>query len=67
MGDVTTANKRTIYKYIHAQGLQSAQLVLSLTVLEKGSVWNTIPAHTHTRRMKVYFILMWENNKGFFT
>jgi 4-deoxy-L-threo-5-hexosulose-uronate ketol-isomerase len=55
MGDQTTANKRTIYKYIHADGIKSAQLVMGLTVLEEGSVWNTMPAHTHTRRMEAYF------------
>ena len=55
LGDQSTANKRTIYKYIHADGIQSAQLVMGLTILEDGSVWNTMPSHTHTRRMEAYF------------
>lgn len=54
-GDQKTANRRTIYKYIHAEGIKSAQLVMGLTILEEGSVWNTMPAHTHTRRMEAYF------------
>ncbi len=55
MGAVETASKRTIYRYIHKDGLKSCQLVMGLTILETGSVWNTIPAHTHNRRMEVYF------------
>ncbi len=55
MGDISTSNKRTIYKYIHANGIKSCQLVMGLTTLESGSVWNSVPPHTHTRRMEVYF------------
>lgn len=55
LGDASTCNKRTIYKYIHLDGIKSCQLVMGLTALETGSVWNSIPPHTHTRRMETYF------------
>lgn len=54
-GSAATANDRTINKYIHLEGIQSCQLVMGLTILNTGSVWNTMPAHTHDRRMECYF------------
>jgi 4-deoxy-L-threo-5-hexosulose-uronate ketol-isomerase len=55
LGSAAAANKRTIYKYIHQGGIQSCQLVMGFTALEEGSVWNSIPPHTHWRRSEIYF------------
>ncbi|TSD66253.1 5-dehydro-4-deoxy-D-glucuronate isomerase [Inquilinus sp. KBS0705] len=54
-GNASTANLRTINKYIHLEGIKSCQLVMGLTILHEGSVWNTMPPHTHDRRMEAYF------------
>jgi len=55
LGAQETANKRTIYKFIHQGGIQSCQLVMGLTALEPGNVWNSFPSHTHWRRTEIYF------------
>jgi 4-deoxy-L-threo-5-hexosulose-uronate ketol-isomerase len=55
LGSITDSNERTIHKYIHPGGVKSCQLVMGMTILEPNNVWNSMPCHTHERRMEVYF------------
>jgi 4-deoxy-L-threo-5-hexosulose-uronate ketol-isomerase len=55
LGDPATSNRRTIYKFIVPEVLPTCQLSMGMTKLEPGSLWNTMPCHTHERRMEVYF------------
>ncbi|OBX04974.1 5-keto-4-deoxyuronate isomerase [Gallibacterium salpingitidis] len=54
LGSLENSNARTINQYLHPDVLQTCQLCMGMTELEKGSVWNTMPAHTHERRMEAY-------------
>lgn len=54
LGSIQSSNERTINQYIHENGIKSCQLVMGLTKLDPGNMWNTMPCHTHERRMEVY-------------
>jgi len=66
LGAMETSNKRTINQFIHPDVLETCQLSMGMTVLEPGSVWNTMPSHTHERRMEIYmYFEIPENNVVF--
>lgn len=66
LGSIKDANKRTIYKYIHPEGIKSCQIVMGLTELEEGNTWNTMPVHTHQRRSEVYLYFNLEKDSVLF-
>lgn len=66
LGDAKTLNQRTIYQYVHPDVCNSCQLVMGMTILKEGSSWNTMPCHTHERRMEVYFYFNMEENTRVF-
>jgi len=54
LGEQATSNRRSLTQYIHADGIRSCQVVMGVTRLHEGSMWNTMPAHTHDRRTECY-------------
>lgn len=66
LGEMANSNQRTIRKYFHPDGVRSCQLVMGMTTLAPGCVWNTMPVHTHPRRMEAYLYFdMAEDNLVF--
>lgn len=66
LGDKNSMNVRTLYQYVHPAVCKSCQLTMGLTSLEDGNGWNTMPSHTHERRMEVYFYFGLPENQAVF-
>lgn len=66
LGSDAESNKRTIYKYVHADGLQSCQLMMGMTLLAPNNMWNTMPPHLHDRRMEAYLYFDMEEDSRVF-
>lgn len=66
LGSQTTLNERTIYQYVHPNVCKSCQLLMGMTMLEPANAWNTMPCHTHERRMEVYFYFDMEEDTRVF-
>lgn len=66
LGSDAESNKRTINQYVHPAVCQSCQLVMGMTILAPNNMWNTMPCHTHERRMEVYFYFDLDENSNVF-
>lgn len=66
LGEQASGSRRDLLKYIHPDGIESAQLVMGITEVAGGNVWNTMPAHTHERRSEVYMYFGLESDEVVF-
>jgi 4-deoxy-L-threo-5-hexosulose-uronate ketol-isomerase len=57
LGSRDTCNERVIYQFVHPDGIESCQIVMGMTKLAPGSIWNTMPAHVHERRSEAYIYI----------